>query len=193
MDGILLLLVLRGLRHLQLRLLFARILPLCGLGLGVGALLFQRLGAAGLKHVLGLFVVLVAVLELVRLLRSARPPAPLSPWKASAILVVGGVFHGMFASGGPMIVYYASRSIPDKHAFRATLSLLWLVLNTVLIVSFVFSGRIDGSALMLSAAILPALAFGILVGELVHRKVDELKFRKIVQGVLLMTGIFLLA
>jgi uncharacterized membrane protein YfcA len=62
----------------------------------------------------------------------------------------------------------------------------------VLIVTFSIGGRIDRSALALAAAILPALLLGILVGELVHRRVDELKFRKLVQGVLLLTGVFLL-
>jgi uncharacterized membrane protein YfcA len=185
-------LVVRGFRHVRLKLLVTRVLPLCGAGLAVGALIFQELGGGGLKPVLGGFVMTVAVLELVRLYRTTARPATLSPWAASAILVGGGLFHGMFASGGPLVVYFASRSIPDKHAFRATLSLLWLVLNAVLIVTFSIGGRIDRSALALAAAILPALLLGILVGELVHRRVDELKFRKLVQGVLLLTGVFLL-
>ena len=46
-------LVFRGFGHLQLRLLFTRIVPLCGVGLAVGALLFQKLGTSGLKPVLG--------------------------------------------------------------------------------------------------------------------------------------------
>lgn len=185
-------LVMRGLRHLRLRLLLSRILPLCGLGLAGGAVLFHKLGASGLKPVLGAFVVVVAVLELIRLFRAPGQPRPLPRWAEVAVLVGGGVFHGLFASGGPLVVYFASRSIPDKHAFRATLSLLWLILNAVLIVGYVIGGRIDRPAALLSAAILPALAFGILLGELVHRRVDELKFRKLVQGVLLMTGVFLL-
>jgi len=185
-------LVVRGFRHVRLKLLVTRVLPLCGAGLAVGALIFQELGGGGLKPVLGGFVMTVAVLELVRLYRTTARPATLSPWAASAILVGGGLFHGMFASGGPLVVYFASRSIPDKHAFRATLSLLWLVLNAVLIVTFSIGGRIDRSALALAAAILPALLLGILVGELVHRRVDDLKFRKLVQGVLLLTGVFLL-
>jgi len=185
-------LVLRGFRHLQLRLLLTHILPLCGLGLAAGALLFHKLGSAGLKPVLGAFVVVMALLELIRLFRSSRHPAALSPLAAAFLLFGGGVFHGLFASGGPLVVYFASRAMPDKHAFRATLSLLWLVLNSVLIVSFVLAGRIDRPAVVVAAAILPALVLGIVAGELVHRKVDELKFRKIVQGVLLLTGIFLL-
>lgn len=185
-------LVARGLRHLQLRLLLTRILPLCGAGLAIGALLFHKLGSSGLKPVLGAFVVVMAVLELVRLFRTTRQPAALRPLSAAVLLVGGGIFHGLFASGGPLVVYFASRAMPDKHAFRATLSLLWLVLNTVLIVSFVLAGKVDRPAMVVAAAILPALVVGILVGELVHRRVDELKFRKIVQGVLLMTGVFLL-
>lgn len=185
-------LVARGFRYLRLRLLLTRILPMCGIGLAAGTLLFHKLGASGLKPVLGGFVVVIAVLELTRLFRSSRQPAPLSTVAAAALLVGGGIFHGLFASGGPLVVYFASREMPEKHAFRATLSLLWLILNSILIVSYGVGGRLDRSAFMLSAAILPALVLGIALGELVHRKVDELKFRKIVQGVLLLTGVFLL-
>lgn len=186
-------LVVRGRKHLQLRLLLTRIVPLCGVGLAIGATLFRLLGTAGLKPVLGAFVVTAAALELVRLMRKTQPaPSALHPVASAALLIGGGIFHGLFASGGPLVVYYASRALPDKQAFRATLSLLWLILNSTLLVSFALGGQLTRSAAWLSVLLLPALGLGIVLGEIVHHRVDETKFRKLVQGVLLATGIFLL-
>jgi len=107
-------------------------------------------------------------------------------------LAGGGFFHGLFASGGPLVVYFASREIPEKGRFRATLSTLWLTLNTVLLISYAFTGRPLAGAATRAAALAPALVAGIVVGEVLHARVDERAFRWIVQGLLFLTGLFLL-
>jgi len=134
----------------------------------------------------------VAVLELVRLVRTDTSPRPLPPAAGVALLAGGGFFHGLFASGGPLIVYYASRILPGKAAFRATLSALWLILNSVLIALYLPAGRLSGGAPALALALLPAAALGILAGEALHARVNETLFRKVVQVVLLFTGLALL-
>ena len=185
-------LIARGWRHIDAGLLLKRVLPLCGLGLAAGAYLFNTLDAPLLKRVLGVFVIAVAAVELWRLLRRGQEPARLNPLLGAGLLAGGGVIHGMFASGGPLIVYHASREIPDKQAFRVTLSALWITLNTALLISYAASGRIDVASASLAAKLLLALAVGVVLGELVHRRVDERRFRLVVQGVLLFTGAVLL-
>lgn len=49
--------------------------------------------------------------------------------KGNTILLLGGFFHGMFLSGGPLLVMFASDYIPEKRQFRATLSCVWVILN----------------------------------------------------------------
>lgn len=185
-------LVCRGFRVIDWALLLERILPCAVAGLPLGFWCFGVLGSGGLKHVLGAFVIVVSSLELARLFRRGRGSEPL-PWPLGIVLLCGGgFFHGLFASGGPLVVYYSSREIADKGAFRATLSCLWLLLNSVLLVSYALTGRLVKEPAFRAAYLLPALAVGILVGEILHHRVNELTFKRIVQVLLFLTGVVLL-
>ena len=55
-------------------------------------------------------------------------------------LALGGIAHGLFGTGGPMIVYVARRRLADKLAFRSTLAVLWLALNAALLTKFITTG-----------------------------------------------------
>jgi uncharacterized membrane protein YfcA len=185
-------LVLRGYRHLALGLLFKKIVPLCGLGLAVGMYAGSELEAPHLQTILGAFLVFVALWELRRLLGSQKGRQSPNPIASRALLLVAGFFHGILASGGPLVVYYASRTIHDKRVFRATLSLLWLILNGILLFTFVSTGRVNSSQFLLAGQLLVGLLAGIALGELSHRRINERTFRLAVQGVLVVTGLLLL-
>ncbi len=177
--------------HVEAGLLMKTVIPVAAIGVVAGFMLRSALESSSLKMVLGAFVVTVAAIELYRLARTGAS-RPLAPWPSRLVLVSGGLFHGLFASGGPAIVYWSSRMIEDKRRFRATLAALWLVLNTSLLTAAAFAGTFDRAALFLSAAALPGLLVGIVVGELLHAKVPQRAFRGIVNGLLLLTGIVLL-
>jgi uncharacterized protein len=184
--------LLRSFRHIRGRLLLTRILPGCALGFPLGVWCFRTAGVEELRVILGLFVVGVSSLELLNLLRKRTGPRPLRPTAGLALLAGGGFFHGLFATGGPLVVYYASRILPDKSAFRVTLSVLWLILNSVLICLYASSGRLQGQGPALALCLMPAAALGILAGEKLHARVNEGTFRTLVQVVLLLTGLALL-
>jgi len=180
-------------RHVLIRVLFRRVIPLMAIGLPVGMYLFQTLGSGSLVRIFGAFVVVLAAIEL---FRDLRAPSNQSPSRGSkvldaALLVLGGVVHGMFATGGPMVVYVLGRVIEDKSQFRATLSTLWLVLNVVLQVTYIASGRIDGESLGMTATLALPLALGIVVGEKLHHAIPAALFRRAVFVLLLVAGIAL--
>ncbi len=183
-------LVARGRRLIEWRLLLARVLPCALLGLGAGVLLRALAAPDALRVTLGAFVVAVALLELGRLLRGSRGrTAP--RWAQAALLTGGGVFHGLFASGGPLVVFALARSGLDKGRFRATLSTLWLALNSVLLGAAVATGDHSRATATLTLTLLPGLVLGVLAGELVHKRVHEHAFRCAVQVVLVLTGVSL--
>jgi uncharacterized membrane protein YfcA len=125
-------------------------------------LAFKNLDAKILKKILALFITLTASWQVYR--RITRPGVvsnsdangesvncPAAPEAAISktfwgrlpyylILVVGGMVHGAFASGGPLVVLYASKTLTDKGSFRATLCLLWTTLNTLLLINYLRSG-----------------------------------------------------
>ncbi|HEO69684.1 MAG TPA: sulfite exporter TauE/SafE family protein [Candidatus Hydrogenedentes bacterium] len=185
-------LILRGWRHIRWGVLLKRIIPCCTLGMPLGFVSFEMLASSALKHVLGGFVVVVAGAELYRLFRQEHAPRPLPEWAGAGLLAGGGFFHGLFASGGPLVVYYASRVIEGKAGFRATLSCLWLALNIGLMTTFALTGRLNDWSLVEPLVLLPALVSGIVLGEFLHGRVNELAFKKAVQVLLFLTGLSLL-
>jgi hypothetical protein len=185
-------LVARHRRHVDWRSLLTRILPFAGLGLVIGAALYHLLAAPALKSLLGVFVIGVAAYRLWQLRHDGPPAPPQALPVAAALLVGGGVFHGLFASGGPLIVTYAARAVPDKAAFRVTLAVLWLTLNSALIVSYVATAALDRGKLVTAAWLLPGLLAGVVVGELLHHRIPERGFKLAVQVLLLATGLVLL-
>lgn len=91
-----------------------------------------------------------------------------------------------------MVVYVLARRTLDKARFRTTLSALWLVLNAVLVAGYVRSGAYDRDTALLSAALLPSLALGLLLGERLHDRVAPHAFRKLVLVLLAIAGVLLL-
>ena len=181
-------LALRGRAHVDRRLLLRRILPWMVLGLWAGLVIFERASNEWLRRAFGAFVVTLAGVELWRLLRGNTATRAVSPPAATAALLGAGVMHGMFSSGGPLLVWALGQSLPDKRAFRATLSCVWLVLGSALTTAYALNGRLDGGTLRATAALLPVLGVAIAAGEWAHHRLDERRFRVLVYVLLLASG-----
>lgn len=183
-------LAMRGRSAIDGGFLLRRAAPALALGTAVGLALFELRGRLEIQLAFAVFVVLLATIELRRTLGepSASSEGPLAPAASAGLLLCGGVIHGLFGSGGPMIVYVANRHLKERGALRSTLSLLWLVLNLVLVANYARLGLIDARSLGRGAAMLPALGAALLLGEPAHRKIPAGPFRRLVAAVLLVAG-----
>ena len=186
-------LVVRGWRAVQWRFLGTRMLPLMAAGLLCGTLLAASAAqATWLKPVFAVFVLAVAAWQLKSALGPEAVVAPL-PGPARVLALLGaGMIHGIFATGGPLAVFVSARELPDKTAFRATLSALWWVLNALLLPRLVAEGQVTLTTLFTSALMLLPLAVGIGVGEWVHHRLPGAQFRVVVAVMLLLSGAVLL-
>lgn len=164
-------------------LLFRRVLPTMGAGFAVGLALVDLLGHPWLKAAFGLFVALLAIAELTG--ARERPP---SPSAARAALLGAGVIHGLFACGGPLLVWVVGRELPDKGRFRATLQAVWWILGVLLLARYAHAGHLTRVTLGHSAWLLLALVIALPIGEAVHRRIAPGPFRKAVFGLLLFAG-----
>ena len=170
------------------------IASLAALGMPLGMYLRDALPVSVLKKALAVFIVVAALIQIVKAMRKAEPAKESSlplPFY-TVFLVLGGIVHGIFASGGPLIVLYSARALPDKGAFRATLCLLWSTLNTILMVQFALEGRMNPAFALQLGIMLPFLAAGMIIGEIIHHRVDPLTFRRTVFAVLLAVGVIML-
>lgn len=201
--------VVRQRRAIDLRLLLARILPAMVIGIPIGLLAFRYVPQQWLKRLFALFVLVLGAIELRRELgtREGASPAkntegaesvstsgaPIPAWAAWLLLLVGGVIHGAFATGGPMAVYVAGRLLGnDKARFRATLSTLWLVLNAILVGGYLTMGSITRVSLTQSVLLAMPLALGMLGGEWLHHRVSMRAFRLGIFTLLTLAGLVLL-
>lgn len=176
--------------HTDRRLLLRTILPLMGAGLLVGIAIFETASNEALRRAFGVFVVALSALELWRWRRAPRrPPAPLPPCRTGAAILGAGVIHGLFSSGGPLLVYALGRVHLPKRTFRATLATVWLVMGSALSLAYAVNGHLDGGTLAATGALLPVLGAAWLVGERLHHRLDETRFRALVYGVLLVAGL----
>lgn len=188
-------LVLRHRAHVDTRLLWGRIVPFMVAGMGLAFLVPAGFAPALLLGGFGLLVMALAAPELLTLARPAAaetpPRAPLSLPASALVLGAGGVIHGLFGSGGPLVVYFSGRQQLDKAAFRATLSALWLLLNSLLVGVFAYRGQLDAASLQRSATLLVPLLLGAAVGERLHHRVNVRVFRGLVFGLLFLAGLSL--
>lgn len=178
-------------RHIDFRQwALITVLMLCGLPIGI--FIFRTNGGEVLHSVLAIFIILTSVLQLLRLTGKIRTSGTLPKPASYLLLFTAGIVHGMFSSGGPLVVLYATAALPDKSRFRATLCLLWTSLNTIIILTYVFGKNLTTPVLGRTAAMIPFLIAGIVVGELIHHRVNAKTFSIIVFGMLLVTGLFML-
>lgn len=179
-------------REIDRRVLFGKLLPFMALGLPLGLALLWIADASVLKRLFGAFLVAVSVLELWRARSVKEAAAPLGRVSEAGFLVLGGAIHGAFMTGGPMVVYVASRILHDKSRYRATLSALWVILNTVLLALYAWRGDLGPRERGLTLTLLPAIALGMIAGELAFRRLNAALFRTMVFAMLLASGIALL-
>lgn len=108
------------------------------------------------------------------------------------ILLLAGVIHGMFVSGGALLVVYATQVLKEKEEFRATLAPVWVVLNSILLVSQVRQGVFtEGNIRLILISIIPLFA-ATWIGKKLVKKVSQKVFLNLTYVLLLVSGLSLI-
>lgn len=166
--------------------LFSWVLPVMGGAMLVAFWALSGLGDERLKPAFGVMVLVLALWELRRLSAAATPlPLPGATQGKGRVwtvlgLLAAGVVHGVYACGGPMLVYVTGRRGLEKPAFRSTLTAVWAILGAVLLVQLALADRVNGTSLAGSALLLPSVPLGVWAGEHIFARVNERRFRALV-------------
>ena len=179
----------RGIRLVEWRVLAADIAPAVVVGAAIGMALFHIPARLLLQL---LFAVSVILLAGVQLARFGLPPGP-APRPAITRLLfgIGGLAHGLFGTGGPMIVYALSDRIREKGRFRATLAVVWLTMAIALMTNYASMGLYTDDTWQRTAAFGAAIIPGIIIGERLHHRLDPRAFHRFVLLLLLSTSTIL--
>ena len=115
----------------------------------------------------------------------------LPKWLMIIFLFLGGIMHKLYVSGGPFVVIYALHELKDKNKFRATLSLLWIILNSMLFTTHMVNGLFTAHVWILFGIGAGATILSLVIGSLIAPKLSKKVFMKITCVLLLISGVTL--
>ena len=166
----------------QLGIILAGMVP----GVLLGMWLFSVLPLRILMLVYGIIVVVIGAWKLFFHSEKDIPKG-----FRIAALILAGLMQGMFTSGGPFLVIYSVSAIPEKNRFRATVSTVWSVINTYMVLHMVTSGMYSNGEYMLVVWSMLPVAAAIYVGKRVADKLDREMFLKVIYALLMVSGALL--
>lgn len=107
-------------------------------------------------------------------------------------LPVAGIVHGIFVSGGPLLISYLTKKIPDKREFRSTISTIWIFLNGMVLVDDIRAGYWNESLVISTLLAAPFLFSGLKIGSILYQKMSQRTFMILSFVLLLLMGIKLM-
>lgn len=100
--------------------------------------------------------------------------------------------HGIFVSGGPLLIGYLTKRIQDKVSFRATISTVWVFLNSLILFDDIRAGLWNLELLKIQLVSIPFLLAGMFIGGKLYTKMSQQLFMKITYVLLFISGVSLL-
>lgn len=162
------------------------IIIISSLGLPLGYLLYSKLPQYQLIVILGIFMILAGSVGIAKLNGLELNSIP--KLLGYLLLFLGGIMQGAFVSGGPLIVIYAGIILTNKQEFRATLSLLWVILNIATFIQSLYVGAYTLEVIKYTLINIPFLIMAIIYGNKLANKISKVTFEYILNIVLIVAG-----
>lgn len=163
------------------------------IGMGIGIIGYHYLPTEILLYLFPLFVLFVGVKGLLATVMVRFPKHnDTNKTLDTLLLLAAGIIHGLFVAGGPLLVTYATQKIKDKQEFRATLSAVWVVLNSVMLIQSVIAHQVTAEITMYMLISVIPLLLGIVIGGILLKKMSQKTFMLLSYGLLIFSGISLL-
>jgi len=173
---------------------FRRVLPfiLGGLvGVPIGAAALPYLDAALFKAGIGLLLVVYCpAMLLTRELPRIRGGGRVADGVAG---LIGGVMGGIGGLTGPAPTLWCTLRHWSRDAQRAVIQSFNLAMHTLTLTVYVVDGAITAETGRMFAVIAPTLVVPCLIGARLYSRVSETEFRRLVLGLLFLSGAGLLA
>jgi len=155
-------------------------------GVPAGILILREVDAGALK------ILVAAVVIMASALLFLAPRLTLGARNTLSSLVTGalsGLLRASTSMAGPPVVLYTLSHEQEIEEFRSTILALFLITGFLTVPGFIAAGLISHDALKATAAALPGLALGLLVGTGLRSRVQPKVFRTLVLAVLVISSI----
>ena len=107
------------------------------------------------------------------------------------LLVAAGIVHGMFVCGGPLLISYMTKKLPEKATFRATISTVWIFLNGIIFVSHILTDAWTPQVIKSGVISVPFLFAGMFIGGILYQKMSQQFFILLTYILLFIAGLSL--
>jgi len=158
-----------------------------GTPLGVWAL--YTFPVSTLKRLIGATLVVVVLLEW----SHVRPKQVVGRAWGVGAGILAGVAGGAVGTPGPPVILYSTTQGWSPRTIKANLQAFFFVNQAVILAGYWWAGLLNVEVWRLAASFALPAAIGTLVGMLCFRHVDHRRFRRLVFGLLLVSGLLLLA
>jgi len=181
-----------GRTHLVDRRLAVPILATMVPGVVAGVLLLEHLSATWaeiLNALLGGFILMGGTLLT---LKPSPRPAPSGPARSLAVGTLGGLFTGLFATGGPPVVYHLYREPAAVASVRVTLLAVFFVSAATRVSYLGMRGSLTPDILLLSGLGIPLVVAATGLGRRFPPPLSDLQMRRAAFALLIAIGVTLL-
>jgi len=172
----------------------ARLLPFvlggC-LGIPVGVALLQRIDPEGFRLAVGLLLVvwcpaMLLARDLPRITRGGR-------LADAAAGLLGGIMGGLGGLTGPVPTLWTTLRGWDRDVQRSIFQGFNLAMHALTMAAYLGTGTLSAEAARLCLVVAPAMLLPSLLGASLYRHVGDAAFRRIVLGLLALSGAVLIA
>lgn len=178
----------KGRKHLQ-KNIYIPLSILVLIGSIPGALFLKMVDAQKIKVIFGVTVVLVGCEMFLREYQKIQ-------LKQSRILlgiigILAGILSGLFGVGA-LLAAYVGRATENSREFKANISAVFIVENTVRIVLYTALGIITAPTLKQSVLLMPCMLIGLFLGIKSGQILNENIVKKLVIVLLILSGLVLI-
>ena len=110
-------------------------------------------------------------------------------WGACGVGALTGLINGASANGGPPVILFFLSGPSSVAVSRASLIAFFLFTDVLAAVVSWGYGLMTGQVFLLAAVMLPCVGLGIWLGSRWFRRVDEVRFRRVVLALLLLISL----
>ena len=158
-----------------------------GSGLILGVLMIPYINSDSiLMLIYGIIIVAVALFKLVSKKETKFPKAVLV-----IILILAGIVQALFVSGGAFLVIYCAQVLKEKKSFRATFTVVWLCIYTVMFFWQMFKGAYTKEVMIITVFGAIPVVIASWLGSRISGRIDQKAFMLLVYIFILCVGISL--
>ena len=171
-----------------------------GILLGSGVLWFfiqldtggaRTLADAALKLGIGIIALSFVALQTARALRKQPPAFRPIFWQGTCAGMAAGFTSTLAHAAGPITTMYFLPQNLGKERFVASSALYYWIGNALKLAPYLLLSMVRTDTLAASAALMPAVVVGALLGVFLHHRVGQKSFTTVVYSLLALAGIHL--